>query len=184
MISTLPSVTTVLQPWQDFSNIPPARLEAARLRGDAVHHLTALYVKGLWIESVPPEYEGYFRSACRWFDKYVVAVHLVEERLIDEDLGFTGEPDYIVTLKGESSKSLLDLKTPQVGRPSWRLQCSAYSHLGIKADHDIHRIFALRPRPDGRMPSIPPDYEYTGTVHRDFQIFLSALNCWRFFHVR
>ena len=180
-MARLPSVTEVLKPFCDFSNVPPDVLAAACTRGDEVHRLTALYARGLWIDHVPPEYAGYFQSAQRWFDKYVVAVHLVEERLTDKALGFTGEPDYIVTLRGDAGKSLPDLKTPQVGRPSWRVQLSAYRHLAIKAGHEIIRTFALRPRPDGKLPTIPPDYEYTGTFHRDFQIFLSALNCHRFF---
>ncbi len=32
-----PSVTEVLQPWSDFSRIPPAVLEAAASRGTAAH---------------------------------------------------------------------------------------------------------------------------------------------------
>ena len=176
-----PSVTQVLRPFCDFSNIPPDVLENACRRGDEVHRLAALYARSLWIDDVPAEYAGYYTSFTRWFDQYVVAVHLVEESLADPALGFTGEPDLIVTVKGDQGKSLIDLKTPQVGRLSWRVQCAAYRHLAQKAGHEIIRTFALRPRPDGKMPGIPPDYEYTGTFHCDFSIFLSALNCFRFF---
>jgi hypothetical protein len=178
----LPSVTEIIRPFSDFSHIPPDILEAACARGNAVHRLCALYSLSLWIDEVPPEYAGYFQSFQRWFDKYVLDVHLVETRVTDTALGFTGEPDLVVTIKGDVGRSLIDLKTPQVGSPSWRIQLAAYRHLVDQNVPRITRVFALRPRPDGKMPTIPPDYEYTSTVHRDFQIFLSALNCFRYFY--
>jgi hypothetical protein len=180
-MSGFPSVTQVIQQvYRGFDHIPPDVLAAACARGDEVHRLCALYAKGLWIDEVAPEYAGYFQSFQKWFDKYVVAVHLVEERLTDEGLRFTGEPDFIFTLRGDSGKSLVDLKTPQVGTRAWRLQLSAYRHLAVNGGHEIIRVFALRPRPDGKLPTIPPKYEYTGTVLHDFEFFKSALNVWRF----
>ncbi len=176
-----PSVTTVLAPFADFSRVSPGVLDAAAERGDEVHRVCALYARGLWVDEVAPECAGYFASFKDWFDAYVERVWLVEERLVCEVLGFTGEPDLVVTLRGDARPSVWDLKTPRAASPAWRAQVSAYRHLARKAGHDIERAGVLRLSPSGNPPILE---EYTKTVLQDFNVFLSALNCWRFFHDR
>ena len=55
----LPSVTTVLKPYSNFSMISPEVLELASDRGSLVHSLLARYATGLMIfpEEVTPEVE-------------------------------------------------------------------------------------------------------------------------------
>ncbi|MDI6854019.1 MAG: hypothetical protein QME75_10520 [Deltaproteobacteria bacterium] len=176
-----PSVTQVLKPFADFSPVPPEVLDAAAERGQEVHRLCHLHAKGLWVDEVAPECAGYFASFQGWFDAYVERVWLVEERLVCEVLGFTGEPDLVVTLRGDARPSVWDLKTPRASAPTWRVQVSAYRYLARKAGYDILRMGCLRLSPTGGAPILE---EYTQTVERDFAVFLSALNCWRFFHDR
>ena len=51
----LPSVTQIISPWQDWSNVPPDRLEPAADRGSRAHDLFAAHCQGLWVPEVPEE---------------------------------------------------------------------------------------------------------------------------------
>ena len=57
----MPSVTQVLSPFADFSQIPEGVLEYASWRGTEVHRLCACYAKGLpIIGDVKPSCAGFF----------------------------------------------------------------------------------------------------------------------------
>lgn len=176
---SLPSVTEVLRPWLDFSGIDPEVLEAAAERGQEVHRLCHLHAKGLWVDEVKPECAGYLTSFQTWFDTWVERTWLVEQRLFCQIHGFHGEPDLVVTLKGDAKPSLWDLKTSRVRAPAWRLQVAAYGHLVRQAGLEVERMGVLRLSPEGGLPIME---EYTKTTERDLAVFLSALNCWRFFN--
>ena len=60
----IPSVTTVIGPWQDFSRIPPGVLEHASSRGTAVHEVCAVYSRGLFAVVDDEEVRPYFESFC------------------------------------------------------------------------------------------------------------------------
>lgn len=113
------SVTTVLQPFMDFSKVPPEMLAAAADRGSEVHSICASIAKNLWVIEVPESCVGYVESFVGWFDSMVEEVILAEERLYDHDLGFHGMPDLIVRLRGDKDLSLVDLKTGKVVQPTW-----------------------------------------------------------------
>jgi hypothetical protein len=173
-----PSVTEALQPWADFSKVPPAVLQAAADRGTAVHQACAAYAAALPVFGLPPEVEPYFNSFRRWFDHVVDEVLLCEERLTDEDFGYHGEPDTVVKSKHQEI-ILVDLKTPVTKTKTWRVQLAAYKNLvekykGVKVD----RVGSLRLSPEGKTPKMDY-YEYQA---QDFNIFLSSLNCYRFFN--
>lgn len=114
-----PSVTQVIRPWLDFSGVDSYVLEAAAERGQEVHRLCHLYAKGLWIDEVKPECAGYLTSFQSWYETYVEQTWLVEKRLFCKIHGFHGEPDLVVTLKGDAKPSLWDLKTSRVSAPAW-----------------------------------------------------------------
>jgi len=95
------SVTQALQPWADFSRIPPAVLEAAAARGTAVHDACATIARGLPLINVPNEIDGYVISYRRWFDLMVDEVLMVETRLVDLDFGYNGEPDLVIMAKNQ-----------------------------------------------------------------------------------
>jgi hypothetical protein len=173
----LPSVTQVLKYYQDYSNVSLTVLEAAQERGIAVHAFCAMYARSLFVNEIPPELSGYFASFRAWFDQYVEKVHLVEQRLIDFDYGFTGMPDLIVTMVGENFQSLPDIKTPRAGSRVWILQNAAYCHLANKSGYYVKKGFSLRLDPDGKEARAG---HFTTPLHQDFNIFLNALNVWRY----
>jgi len=169
----LPSVTQVLSPWSDFSGIRPEVLAHAAERGTAVHAACAAYAQGLWVPSLDEECHGPFESFKLWFNRTVDVVLCCEKQFIDEGLGFTGTPDLVVMLKGETASLVVDLKTPVSVAKSWAPQIAAYRHL-TKAD----RAGTLRLSKTGLVP-IFNEYQPKG---EDWQAFLNCLGAYRYFH--
>ena len=166
-----PSVTEVLSKYQDFSQIPPERLEAACERGSAVHAFCAAYANGLWTPK-PLEAEGYCQSFTKWFDKYVQDTFTVEQEFIDDTYGFVGHSDWTGLLIGDEWPIVIDWKTPITLQPVWEAQIAAYMHLA-----NCKRGASLRLSPNGKMPRFK---EYTENK-RAFQAFLNALTAHKYF---
>lgn len=175
----VPSVTQVISPWSDFSMIPEKVLEVAAARGTLAHAVCLAYAQGLPSFGIDESVQGYFDSFRRWFDHVVDEVLLVEERLVDPDFGFSGQPDIIV--KAKHGEILFpDLKTPAAKSKSWRLQIAAYRHLaekvkGITPD----RCGSLRLNKEGKTPTM--DW-YEGSYPQDMRRFLMAVELHRFFN--
>lgn len=173
-----PSVTQVLSIYQDFSMVPEHVLTMAAERGKQVHAICASIAKGLFVSHrmITSDIQGYIESFNKWF-KYVDEVILVEQELINSNLGFIGHPDLVVKMKGDQHLTLIDLKTPKAIGKTWKVQIAAYWHLA-ELEFKIDRGGSLRLNQDGGLPIFD---EYTNTRHEDFAAFLSALNAWRYF---
>ncbi len=174
----MPSVTQVLSPWQDFSKIRPDVLEEAKLRGSLAHSLFAAYALCLWIPSVPENCVGYFDSFKRWFDATVAKVVAVEKRMVHPVYHYTGQLDLLCQIKGDKELTLLDHKTPLALYKSWQIQCVAYKKLADLEYSNITRTGSLRLSRDGKLAKLA---EYSGTVERDFSVFLNCLSAYNFF---
>jgi len=178
-----PSVTEVLSHYQDFSRVSESRLEAARIRGTVVDRFCKLYANGLW-PVVPEIYEGYFVSFKKWWLTVVDLTKPVDMdlELIDENWGFIGHPDFILTLKGEDWRSVWDLKTPVAHYPTWKAQLAAYKHLGIRAKllNSNSRCGSVMLNANGRKPRVEP-YEDN---KRDLAAFVAALTAHNYFKRR
>jgi len=173
----MPSVTEVLKPWSDFSHIPAAVLEAASVRGTAVHDVCATIARGLPALNIPDEIQGRVDSWKRWFDLIVDEVLLVEERLVDTSFGYHGEPDLIIKAK-HGEIILVDNKTPVQLVKTWQLQCAGYWSLASKNGIEPARTGSLRLHPEGGIAKM----EYYDLSLTDFNLFLQALNLYRFFN--
>jgi hypothetical protein len=179
----LPSVTECLGPYYDFSNVPAHRMEEGRIRGSAVHQWNANYALGIWSPPLPGEYRGYTKSFKDWFNEFVCEVLLVEERLIDADLGFTGKPDIVVILKGEEGPIVPDYKTaaaPGNQLRVWQAQNAAYLHLVNKRGIPAKRGGDLLLKADGSTAQFIP----CENSPEAFAAFLSALNAYRYFMMK
>jgi hypothetical protein len=171
----LPSVTQVIRPFIDTAWFLPEHAE----RGTAVHAAGLAWLQGLYYPKMRAEYIPYFESFRKWVDIAVDKVVLVEERLVDPELGFTGKPDLICVIKGDSLNSLPDIKTAQAVSKWWRLQAAAYRWLALK-DRGIstHRAFSVRTKKDGSGCWTSP--EYPKDCSGDFNLFLGCLNMYKF----
>ena len=175
----LPSVTSIIGPWADFSGIKPEVLAHASERGTKVHGACAALAMGLWVPPVDEELAPFIWSFQKWFP-VVEQVVAVELELVDEALGFCGHPDIICRIRGDKGLALIDFKTPASKSPLWRAQLAAYKHLARKAGHDVQRVGSLRLKRDGSMP-IFDEYRDSAT---DLAGFIAALNAHRYFNTK
>ena len=170
-----PTVTEILSPWADFSRVPPAVLAAAAARGTAVHTANAAIAQGFFpvITDETAPYVGSFQA---WLDATVEEVLLVEERLVDMDMGFSGQID-LLCRTGEGV-CLIDEKTPVTKLKTWRAQLAAYHHLCVVNGYSVDRVGSLRLSPDGRMARM----DYYDPRGDDLTAFMCCLNAYRYFH--
>lgn len=173
-----PSVTQIINPWVDFSKIPPDTLQAAADRGTAVHDLCLnFYAKGFFAFA-PKPLEGYYHSFIAWFDMMVAEPILIEQRLVDNDLMYSGQIDLLARSKDKGDLILIDLKTPLSKSKSWRLQLAAYARLCDINGYLPSRIGSLQLSPDGKMAKM----EWYQESAMDLNYFVQALTLHRFFN--
>lgn len=175
-IPPYPSVTQVLGVYTDYSTIPGSVLSHAADRGTRVHAACAAVAKGLWPRT-DAETKGYVASFSRWLKGYVAEVISVEERIVDEILGYSGQYDLIVRMVGDDCLTVIDLKTPQAETPTWKGQLAAYRELAHSKYPLVQRTIALKLDSDGGKPKL---IEYKQD-YRDFAAFLAALTAYRYF---
>lgn len=174
---TLPSVTTVIAPFADYSRVNPSVLERACLAGTAKHRLFAAHARRLWIPKVPDELRGYFESFRNWWDSTVAEVVLIEKRLVHEPLAYCGHPDAFVRILGSNDLVCLDYKPESTRAKTYPIQTAAYQELGRVNGWDVRRRLSVHPKRSGGRAGV---VEYTNP--RDINIFISALNCWKYFN--
>ena len=163
----VPSVTQVLDILNDFSDVHPDRLEAARLRGSHVHAMIDLDNRGELDEaSVDEAYRPYLTQWRLFLRGSAFVVTASELRVFHKVLRYAGTCD---TLIGHGSSWVLDIKTGAMPR-SVGAQLAAYQQ-------------ALDPRPRRRLclelgPNSYRLHECKSLA--DFSLFQSCLNIWRF----
>lgn len=173
-LTNLPSYSNIVSPYIDIRFFD----DECRSRGEYVHEACSDYLQGIPAFPLPPDWQPYFESFKKWSD-IIDTVILVEERLIDKELRYCGQPDIIAILKGDTKPTLIDLKTSQAFQKSWRLQAAAYRNLAEKDKGIvIHRSMSVRLKKNGSGCLINEHGDYKN----DFNIFLSCLNAYQFFN--
>jgi len=177
---SLPHVTQVLAPFQDFSRISPEVLEHAAQRGTTVHQACAIYAEAeFWAPPLDAEADPYFQSFQRWFDERVFQVLGVEMRVVHRAHGYTGTLDLVVVIMGDTLPTIIDIKTPATTNPAWKAQLAAYKAAWEDmTSQKAGRVASLRLRANGGRALLD---EYTADSARDFAGFLAALNAWKYF---
>lgn len=180
----VPSVTQVIGFLNNYSGIPPAVMELARDRGDAVHFATALHDgNDLDVESLDPRIAPYLAAWIRFrFDIDFDPVH-IEQRVVSLKHRYAGTLDRMGLIRcGSRAKAaLVDIKCTAALPLSAGPQTAAYD-LAARESVDgwplrVQR-YTVQLRPDGT---------YRMTEHAnpgDAGVFLSALNLhnWRLKH--
>ena len=171
----LVSVTTVLSPFNDFSQVPPDRLAYATQRGTDVHAACAAYARSLPVfasnGSAP-----YFESFRNWFDRYVKRALFVEAEFSDPHVyGIIGHVDLVAELV-DSRIVVVDYKTPVAESKTWRAQLACYCYLVKPVVGEVGGM-ALQLSPDGNAARA---IHYKNTAS-DFAAFLAALAAYRAF---
>jgi hypothetical protein len=170
-----PSVTKVLAPHSGIEDLKRrfgGVIERAAKRGTAVHGYCESSARGFPPVGIPDDLRGYWQSFMLWFAD-VEEVIALELRLFDLRLGFHGQADIICRMRGDAVLSLWDYKTPYVISPTWGPQIAAYDHLVNINGYPVRRAGMIRLRKNGRPPLIA---EYTNSLRRHWNVFVSALN--------
>lgn len=141
----VPSVTTVLDAYpkdahffqwlKDVGDKADHIRDEAGRRGSVVHNLTELYDEGQEVTFLSPEgFPQYKMLEWSMFERYVdfcnahnPEIHMMEQNMISDTLGYAGTLDRVCTLYGK--KTLLDIKTSNNLHNSYWLQLAAYEQL-------------------------------------------------------
>lgn len=171
-------VTEVLQPYNNFENIPPHILHNACERGTKVHRYCELYAMDEYFPEPAEELQGYVESFTQWHDEVIDKVLYLELRLYNDLYRITGAVDMIAVLKGDRAPTVIDYKTPATESKSWALQTAAYQFLadGYEGIKPTRRI-ALQLRKSGNPPKV---IEYTD-FEKHWNIYKGMLAAKRFF---
>lgn len=143
----VPGVTSVLSPISDYSGVPAHALEAASLRGQAVHLACQFYDEGdLYEEGLDPVLAPYLSAwaqfrhdhDCNWFE--------IEKPRYCSRMGFAGTPDRVGTIDDEPA--ILDIKTTASPMPAVGPQLAAYEMLAYDTAN-VYCRYAVYLKPDG-----------------------------------
>ena len=173
-----PSATQVIRPYVDLSKINPKVLAVACDRGSRCHDAIADHLMD-GFPGIDADVRPYFDSFLSWADQMIESVIMVEDRLSDPVMMFTGQLDLVARLKGDTGYTLIDWKTSQVGSKAWRLQIAAYRHLASVNGIDTIRGMTVRLKRDGSGALVT---EYPANYKNDFSVFLGLLNAHNFFN--
>jgi hypothetical protein len=170
----------------NYSNIPPERLENARIRGENVHAQIKDYLHD--IPSIT-EYEGYMKSFHKFWGTLInPKILMVEQRMYEEKLKVTGQMDLIIQ-DPILGKILIDWKcTYGVGK-HWEIQAAGYAHLAEHGHpegkqiqgHRIEHIIFVRLDKNGNDPETI-NYSKNGDLfqwaHAFYHKFLKDRKCY------
>jgi len=175
-----PSVSTVLSLFADYSRVPRAVLEFKRQIGRATHYAIQLYETGeLDLDSVDdqvmPYLEGWIKLKADMPGRVVAGEQIVYHK----KYRYAGRLDLNYLLDRDHSLWQWDIKCTYQMEPATALQTAAYTEAANHMNPDLQPITkraGVQLCPDGSYVFYP----YTKPEHRtDFNIFLNALNCYR-----
>jgi len=164
----VPSVTQILAPLVDYSQVPRAVLERARQLGQAVHRMTELYdLDDLDMDDLADELRPYLTAWIKFRAETGFVPETIEKRLYHPALHFAGTPDRSGLINGR--RAVLDIKKMMYLGPVIGLQLAAYKELFEKNGTHVEDRYALGLRADGTYRLQP----YTDKS--DWPVFLSLL---------
>lgn len=165
-------VTNILYPFSGLQFIDADVVANAGRRGTKVHKICEAIVSGLGELGVDEEVWGYVESFKKWWGEGRNVV-CMEERFWDDDLGITGQVDFIIR---EGDRLIVtDIKTSSRPSPTWPCQGSAYAYLAKKYGYDISSIHFLHLNKHGKEAKI---YDYAV----DDDLFLAIYRAYMHFY--
>jgi hypothetical protein len=179
-------ISTISGAFAGYGSIPKAILDKAAARGTCVHKLIKSYTNDVPISDEDMFFEGqplvgYLNAFKNFWESYEKSVILLqEERIDDDELMITGEPDLVVEHEGKLV--LIDWKaTLSVGK-HWQIQAEGYSYLlSMIKDIPIQKILFVRLDKAGGAPEVveyQPDWENVfKPAYRLYKMFMQDQKC-------
>jgi hypothetical protein len=174
-----PRTTEVLRNFTGYEYVPKQTLENAAARGTTVHALCAAIAKGEWIPEsmIDEDLRGYVKSFKDWAFYQVEAFVVVEKRFTNEVFGYTGQVDFVI--KGTDNElHLVDIKTSASKQKTYPVQMAAYRSLLMHHGIQIKSAMIIYLDKNAEFPNIHVMEDFT----EEFNVFLSALECWKYFN--
>ena len=180
----VPNVTSILAPLVDYSRMPWAMLERARLEGTAIHKMIELYVADDLDEDSLPEW---LRPRLKAFRDFEIDtgfnVEWSELHVYHVAHKYAGTLDLVGPMANDNALAVIDIKRSLFAGPAIGLQLAAY----LEAENDRRKReklpkatkrYALQLQSTGRYKLEP--YE----DQTDFAVFLALLTLkrWRETH--
>lgn len=178
----IPSVTQIIDPLLPYASLPREIREAALIRGDIVHKLTALADQGKpWEDGAAIDAADMAGYLFAWESfKHTTECRIVatEQRVYHRTYRYAGTLDRLVILGDDPSVAVLEIKTGEL-MPEYALQTAAYLHAvndgRARGEPPVERRYVVQLMPTGKFH--PLEHRERG----DFQVFLAALTIqsWR-----
>jgi len=184
-----PRVTTILniihRPELERWRAELGNVEADRIRedmaqiGTSLHHICRLFNQDQSFEIPATSQIGQMFSTYRqWFEMVVDTVIETERLVVSKKFGYAGTLDLLAVLKGDTTPSVIDLKTSKDFWPTMALQLAAYREALLEEGREVDRRLVVRI--DKLKTGKLEIKEYTQHA-RDFNAFLAALSLFRYF---
>jgi hypothetical protein len=174
-----PRVTEILKCFTSYDQVPKDILDEAAARGSTVHALCAGIAKGAWIPDgmIGAEYMGYINSFKKWSEAQVKEFIIIEKRYHSAALKYSGQLDCVIT-GSDGELYLVDFKTSSRPQKTYPVQMAAYNHLLIMNNVRVKGSMLVYLDKNGEFPNIHLIEDMT----EEWNTFVSALNCWHYFH--
>lgn len=174
----VPGVTQVLEPLNQFDDIPPEVLAAAAERGRQVHEACHLHnVDDLDWSSLSEEVAGYVTGYVRFLRESRLQVFLSEARVASPKYGYAGTLDLfgaLPTSRKADRAALIDVKSTAAFPRPVGPQVAAYAQALQETTGDkASARYCLHLRPNGTYKL------HALTGQQDFTVFMSCLNLHR-----
>lgn len=175
----LPRVTEILHCFAQYRGVPRDVLENAAARGTKVHGLCACVAQDLWVPPMIDELKPYVESFTRWHDSNVKRLYMVEKRMQDSNLSYTGQIDFVFRLNDDKCW-LVDLKTCLKPMKTHPVQMAAY--VKLLKDNDVNvdgakLVYVPKTGKDATEIMFSLD-----DLRVYYDVFASALKCYQYFN--
>lgn len=189
----MPSVSDIIAPLSDFSDISPATLEYAAARGTAVHSACEQLDYGIDIEDIEeldPETAPYVQAYIAWKRDFQVEVLHSEYKVYSDFYEVCGTLDRVVEFGSDHTPWIVDLKTTATFNYSnalkWHQQLWLYDELLSEQEGKevgTFRFAILQLKKDGSYRFVNdcdlfdairkkyPGYSPYGTMHNLLEIY-------------
>lgn len=175
----LPRVTEILKAYSPYTGVPPMILERAAARGTKVHKLCETIADGGWMPDamISDECRPYVDSFRQWVAKEVKEYLVIEKRMQDDELGYTGQIDFVIR-GNDDEVYLADLKTSYKPQKTYPIQMSAYENLLRREGINVKSALLVYLSKEGKYPVIDTVDDFPAK----FKIFTNALENYYYFN--
>jgi len=160
-------------------------IEADRIRDDmaaigtSLHNICRLFNRDQSFEIPARSQIGQmFETYRQWFETAIDTVIETEQLVVSRKFGYAGTFDLLAVLKGDTTPSVIDLKTSKDFWPTMALQLAAYREALLEEGKKVDRRLVIR---IDKLETGKLQIKEYSQHARDFNAFLAALSLFRYF---